>query len=293
MTRSYKKFCGPQIISTAFTTLCGLLDGINSDKEVNSIEVNHLSQWFVANIALKSKKPFHEIFNKFSEIIADEVISFEEIEDLKWVCNKFKDGGSYYNEVTKDIQFLHGFIGGMAADDMLNEKELQALKYWLVDKEYLEGTWPYDELYSLALAILADGKIDEAERKVAVSFFKDFLGINTLNTEASENQTLKGICKIDPSVQFEYKRFVITGASTKASREEIKRMIEDCAGQVDDRVTQKTDYLIVMAEGNSTWTYSVYGRKVEQAMKLRKQGHGITIVHENDLWDALRDADVA
>lgn len=292
MSRSFSRFCGPQIISTAFTTLCGLLDGISSDREVNDNEVKHLINWFDANIALKSKQPFNEIFSKFSEIIADDVISLEEFEDLKWICNKFKDGGSYYSEVTKDIQFLHGFIGGIASDDKLNEEELIALKSWLLKKEYLEGTWPYDELYSLSLSVLADGKIDEKEKSDAISFFKDFLGLPQ-GSQSSENQSLKGICKVDPVIEFEYKRFVITGTSKKASREKIKAMIEECAGQVDDRITHKTDFLIVMAEASSAWTYSVYGRKVEQAMNLRKQGKAITIVHENDLWDALRDKDVA
>jgi len=32
-----------------------------------------------------------------------------------------------------------------------------------------------------------------------------------------------------------------------------------------------------------------YGRKVEKAIQLRKEGHKIILVHENDFWDAIED----
>lgn len=296
MNRPFLKFCGPQIVETAFTSLCGLLEGIKADMSVNTTEVAHLKSWFESNIKLKSRKPFDEIFNKFAEIIADDEINFEEIQDLKWVCEKFKHNGSFYNDVTKDTQHLHGLVAGISADGVINEKELTALKNWLYEKEYLKGTWPYDDFYSLCTSVLADGKIDKQEKENIIHFFKDFLNFNgnkSLSKQPSKPSTVKGICAIDPHVEFDYKRFVITGASSKAPRSKIKEHIEDWAGTVDDRITHKTDYLVVMAEGNSAWAYTAYGRKVEQAMQLRKQGFKIIIIHENDFWDAILDMEAA
>ena len=51
--------------------------------------------------------------------------------------------------------------------------------------------------------------------------------------------------------------------------------------------TKQTDFLIIGADGNPCWAYACYGRKVEKAVHLRKQGSRLLIVHENDFWDAV------
>ena len=50
------------------------------------------------------------------------------------------------------------------------------------------------------------------------------------------------------------------------------------------------DYLVIGANGNECWAYSAYGRKVEQAIELRKSGSRLTIIHEFDFWDAVEDS---
>ena len=58
-------------------------------------------------------------------------------------------------------------------------------------------------------------------------------------------------------------------------------------GRAHSNVTLKTDYLIVCDEGNPHWAFCCYGRKVEKAYQLRREGHRVSIVHESDFWDAL------
>ncbi len=54
------------------------------------------------------------------------------------------------------------------------------------------------------------------------------------------------------------------------------------------RVPQKkVHYVVIGAEGNQCWAYSCYGRKVEKAIKLRKEGVRVVIVHELDFHDAV------
>ena len=54
-------------------------------------------------------------------------------------------------------------------------------------------------------------------------------------------------------------------------------------------VAKQTEFLVISAKGNPCWAFSCYGRKVEKAVKLRKKGHAIVIVHESDFWDAVED----
>jgi hypothetical protein len=57
----------------------------------------------------------------------------------------------------------------------------------------------------------------------------------------------------------------------------------------NNNVVKDTNYLVVGNKGNPCWVYSCYGRKVEKAVELRKAGHKIMIIHEDDFWDAVAD----
>ena len=56
-----------------------------------------------------------------------------------------------------------------------------------------------------------------------------------------------------------------------------------------DSINKRTDYLIVGDNGNPAWAFSCYGRKVEKALSLRKDGHTITMIHEFDFSDIIDD----
>lgn len=103
--------------------------------------------------------------------------------------------------------------------------------------------------------------------------------------ELQKTYSVKGICAICPEISFEGKTFCFTGTSTRCRRDDIARMIRKRGGIYNDRVTDTTDFLIVGGDGNPCWAFSCYGRKVEKAMTMRKEGHKIVIVHENDFWD--------
>lgn len=44
--------------------------------------------------------------------------------------------------------------------------------------------------------------------------------------------------------------------------------------------------------GNPYRSYSCYGRKIEEAVALRKEGAKVQIINETDFWDAVWDAQV-
>jgi len=129
------------------------------------------------------------------------------------------------------------------------------------------------------------------------AFFSEFidttLSYNLNQNELNELNQLKnkynvnGICTACPQITFDGASFCFTGTSTKASRSEIKGVIEQTGGAFSDSVTKKTDYLVIGAEGNSCWIFACYGRKFEKAISMRRSGHRISIIHENDFWNRL------
>ena len=137
-----------------------------------------------------------------------------------------------------------------------------------------------------------DGRVDEEEHKFLAAFTQDFLrSTNGLILESPYEEDLirHGICAMQPDVAFAGKLFCVTGSSPRASRRELEAVVAQLGGKPHPRVVKGLDYLIVAAERSLCWAFSCYGRKVEAAMALRKDGARLTIVHESDFWDAAAD----
>jgi hypothetical protein len=67
----------------------------------------------------------------------------------------------------------------------------------------------------------------------------------------------------------------------------MKAMARDRGAKVVESVSPDLDYLIVGVGGNPCWAYSSYGRRIEKALELRRQGSKLLIVHESDFFIAL------
>ena len=176
----------------------------------------------------------------------------------------------------------------------VNGEELFRINKWLYENEHLNTFYPYDEIRSLLLSILSDGKIDEEERIVLLAYFNQFVNLNNNEikekiNELTKDVTISGLCTSEPDVTFDGKTFCITGILQRGNREVLQNRIEDLGGIPTDNLTKKTDYLIVGDNGNPAWAFSCYGRKVEKALQMRKEGHTIVMIHEFDFFDIVDD----
>ena len=94
---------------------------------------------------------------------------------------------------------------------------------------------------------------------------------------------------MDPDIQIDGNNFCITGKLTRGNRKDLIQQIENQGGKFVSQPSKRTNFLIVGDNGNPAWAFSCYGRKVEEAIKLRKKGENIILVHEHDFWDHLDD----
>ena len=278
----------------AIHTLEGLISGIAIDDQINRDEVAELENWFNLNYHLLNRQPFSELANLLKEALADGIIAEEEKADILWMCSQYSTNSIFYNLITSDIQRLHGMLHGIMADNKIELNEIKMLEEWLADHEHLTGAYPYDELCSLVTVVLSDGKLSIAEENMLKVFFSDFLDTKmSYNLNPMELQELRqsinisGVCAMCPQLIIPDNLFCFTGVSYKAKRSDIKAIVESKGGKFKNTVVKDTNYLIVGNGGNPCWAFSCYGRKVEQAVNLRKAGHGILIVHENDFWDEI------
>lgn len=292
----HRRFTSKSEIDKSLHVLEGLLKGIAIDNSVNATELNEVISWYNLNKHHTNVHPFSELIPIITQSIEDDFLSQEEIKDMLWLCTRFSTDSIYYDAITSDIQRLQGILHGILADNDITYDEINGLRLWLNDNEHLASIYPYDEVYSLTAGVLSDGILSEDEKNLLKLFFSEFIDLRQSKTiNESEINKLKkeickqGICSISPELSFTEKQFCFTGKSSKTTRAGISEAIHALGGIYKDNVTLVTDYLVVGNEGNPCWAYSCYGRKVEQAIKLRKSGHRILIVHENDLWDHIAD----
>lgn len=294
-SREYKLYTSKSEFDKAINILRGILEGISSDN-ISISEIKELEHWLQFARPFSDKVPFDELIPLVSRALEDDVLDQDEIDDILWVCNQFHNSSPYYEMVTADLQKLTGYIHGILADNSLSVQEILALRDWLNENESLIGRFPYDEIYSLVIMILKDGHVDTEEKDYLKAFLSQFVDTQkSLNLNEIELSKLKkelsvsGICAMAPEIYFENKKFCFTGESSRTTRTELSKLVFELNGVFSSNVTRDTSYLIVGNSGNDCWAFSCYGRKVEQAVKLRKEGIPVTIVNENDFWDAVED----
>jgi NAD-dependent DNA ligase len=290
--RPYFRFTGPGRLEKAINSLIGLIEGISIDGIINDTEVSFINKWLQENAELTHHHPFTELMPVVAEAIADGVLAIAERLNILWLCEKLRST-EFSNAATADMQRLHGLMAGIVSDNAISEDELRGLSAWLAEHEHLRTCWPYDEVDSLITGILRDGRIDDSERIQLHNFFGEFVALADNRTLVSpqliQGGSFLGLCAVCPEMSFEGRRFVFTGASSKYSRTQFRSAVERLGGRVSESVSNKTDYLVIGADGNPCWAFACYGRKVEMAVTLRKQGARLLLVHENDFHDALSD----
>lgn len=291
----YRSFTGKSEAHKAFNSLRGIVEGISLDMKINQREINELDSWCDRHAFLANRNPFNDLISNIQTIISDNKVSIEEIEDIKWLCDKFRDGFVFYDECTSDLQVLQGVCHGILSDGTVSDEEVFELEKWLSDNQHLETYYPYDEISGLIKEVLHDGKIDEDERNLLKRYFNEFASLTDIELQKQINDEVKdvkigGICSNVSSIHFSDNQFCFTGTSVRGSRSEISRLIEEYGGKFVNSVSKSTNYLIVGDNGNPCWAYACYGRKVEKAINYRKEGAPIVIVHENAFWKVIDES---
>jgi NAD-dependent DNA ligase len=283
----HAKFCSPAQLEKDFQLLLGILEGIQADEVINQQEINSILDWLNEVKFYGDRPPYNEIKKLISMVLADNILTTEEIEDIKWLCSKFITENGYFNELTGKIQQLQGILSGIVSDQIVNDKEMNYLRNWLDNNSLIKNTYPFDEIYGLIESTCANRNISDVESKLLIQYFNAFSGrtsqvekvnlINELTSDIYENS----------NIQIHEKTFCLTGESNKYFRKEIFQKIELFGGFASKGVSKKIDYLVICSERNACWAFTNYGRKIEQVINLKKNGVNIAIIHEDDLMETI------
>ncbi len=280
------------MLDKSINSLLGIIEGIAIDGVINPMEAGFLHQWLGDHDELHGRHPFNELAPVVRAAIADGILSSEERKNIKWLCERLLST-NYYDKTTADMQRLEAILVGIVADREITLDELSGLSTWIEDHEALKTCWPYDEVDTLVTTILKDKQIDEREHSMLKEYFSGFLAAKdqaAIGRPATIQSTIAdGLCVVCPEVTFAGSTFCFTGASARFERAALAEMVIRLGGTVTRDLTKAVRYLVVCAEGNLCWAYACYGRKVEEAVELRKKGSRVMIIHENDFHDAVAD----
>ena len=292
----YRKFTKKSEFNKNLNILKGIIKGISIDSNINTIEIDELIAWCDSVQELEKYSPFKDLIPCINNAVKDNILSNDEIEDILWICDKYLKDNNYYDIITCGLQELQGIFHGILADNKISNEELLSLNSWLKNNSFLSGYYPYDEIYSLLDNILSSEFIDNDSINMLKVFFNEFIDSNISSNidfktieELKNDYSITGICTKNPVLTFENKNFCFTGTSSKTTRQGFKNIVTSLGGNAKNTVSSKTDYLVIGDEGNPCWAYSCYGRKVEQAINIRKKGGKTLIVHENDFWEYINN----
>jgi hypothetical protein len=280
--------CDKQITDKMLHTFEGLIRGIALDESINADEVATLTQWIDANPELRYEKTFSKFISAFESSTRDGVLDRDEAHHLLKLSQELRAESLYYDITTGAMQVLQGMLSGVISDGVINAEERRGLFIWLDSNPNLKGYFPFDEIASVLIGSGLNGDIPKDVHDVLVSYFQGFASPQAANQNGTLANPLwrTGICCLEPRISFDLSVFCLTG-TFKMPREEVEEIILQRGGDLRDRVSKTVDYLVVGSGADPRWAYGCYGRKVEQAMNLRRVGHRIAIVHEADFWERL------
>jgi len=278
--------------------LRGIAAGVALDYKLTDGEIRSLGQWVASHEYIMNVFPLSELQDLLNRLATGNADGDPREELLDWCFQFASPESAGILAETSAIRRLHGVLSGIAADGVVTQQELIDLQDWLRDYQVFANIWPFDMVIETVSRILSDGHLDPGEEAEMLAICKDLGGEFQFGAIVDEPvcrhavsrapvySTLDGVCDSDPIV-VEGRRFCFTGSAKSGKREELARITMAAGGIPVDRVDPSLDYLVVGGLSNPAWAFASYGRKIEKALTLRRDGYRTRIVREASLLDAL------
>ncbi|MBY6032167.1 NAD-dependent DNA ligase [Marinobacter daepoensis] len=187
----------------------------------------------------------------------------------------------------RKVDQLIGLCEGVLADGSVVQQEAEFLRNWVAKNPELITQWPANVLFARLEEYLEDGVLDSDEEQELLGLLMDITGLHV--NEGKTASTLP-LCNPQPELDFEGRRFVLTGKFASGTRKECEALIAGLGGQAGGSVSGAVDYLVIGTLVSDQWIHESYGRKIEKAVELRDSGKGVSIVSEECWATAVKNA---
>ena len=194
---------------------------------------------------------------------------------------------------TRDISELIGVCKGVLADGVVNFSEAAFMLQWLEMHKECLAIWPASELYTTLDTLLEDGRLSNDEERQLLSTLIGITGVqvdlSTNDTEPQYAQTSSELPLHEPTdgLIFQDRNFCLTGTFEYGTRAQCEKLVAERGGLTQKAPTQKTHYLVIGNIGSRDWAHSSFGRKIQKAAEMRRDGQQIYIITEQLFTEQL------
>ena len=260
----------------AAATLSGILLGLTCDDELNDTEISFLQNW-LENQETRTGD-LQDIYEDIARILMDKVITEEENQDLLTSLQDCLEYGPKSLSADARINEFEGFLYGLAADGKLGRCEFDQLCTRLGQYRDIVTKWPFCIVSDALDKILRDGPVSSIELKELCELIQQITGTNfTKDGDAVGGATTMFS---SPVPTFKGKHVCITGKFLSGTREQVQSKLVSLGAIPQGGVTRQTDILIIGTFCSRDWIHSSTGRKIERAVELKREGHGLIITNE-------------
>lgn len=175
-----------------------------------------------------------------------------------------------------------GIAQGVLADGRLCDGEIEFLQKWLTANDAVRSNAVLSIFVERVDNIMRNTPIDEEERSELVELLED-LTANDFEVGEFIKSTRLPLCEPVPAIDFQNKRFCLTGTFNFGTRKTCEAAIEALGGSSGSLVVA-TNYLVIGSYVTAAWKQEKFGRKIEKAIQMREKHGHIAIVSEHD-WE--------
>lgn len=248
--------------------LYGMIRGFTLDATVSEAEKEYLVSWRKTFSPHRTHRDVNAIIDVIDGILADGVITSDEINTLHLTVKRHLDIVST-SAITLATQILGGIIKGIITDEEITEAECRNLRAWLYENSYLAGHFPFDQLCVEIEGVLADGVLSPDEATAIKNKIHSFLDpVEALRRDCT---SLRG------------KRICLSGNFAFGQKSAVEQYITEQGGIVESSVKKTTDILVVGDYECKSYSNGTYGTKVKKAMEYNGKGCNIQISKESDI----------
>ncbi len=178
----------------------------------------------------------------------------------------------------RQVDELIGLAKGIAADGLINTKEVEFLQKWLGANLHITHHPMIHTLFGRVTEVLEDGIVDEDEKTELLDTLNALSSRDFELGEAMKATTLP-LCDPAPELSFLNKRYAFTGTFLFGKRKACETSVHARGGETG-AITKKTNVLVIGTYATDSWKHSSFGKKILKACEYRDNGIPISIVSE-------------
>ena len=172
-------------------------------------------------------------------------------------------GLNAHRRLERDVSELLGLAKGILADGEVSEAETVLLDQWMKARPERVACWPCDQIAARLRAALADGVIEEEERRDLSELLVQLVGGDAGIIDEENAATALPLDRPPPLVAYPGRVFVLTGKFAFGTRKACERKVIERGATCESSVTLRTNYVIIGTFGSRDWIHTSHGRKIE------------------------------